>query len=112
MLLVPLLALIVATVFDVWRREIPDSIPILLIGWAVGTTAFGMTSQGWTSLALGAGAGFATGAFLFWLGGFGGGDAKLLAAVGATLGPRALLVFLFYAAIAGGLLAAVAFLRG
>ena len=110
--MVPLLGLILATIFDFWKRRIPDSIPITLFGWAVGTTAFGMSSQGWMSLALGLGLGFSIGAFLFWLGGFGGGDAKLLAAVGATLGPRSLLAFLFYVAIAGGLLAAVALLRG
>ena len=107
-----MLALILATIFDFWKRQIPDSIPIALFGWAVGTTAFGMSSQGWISLALGLGLGFAIGVFLFWLGGFGGGDAKLLAALGATLGPRALPAFLFYVAIAGGLLAAVALLRG
>ena len=111
-LVVPLLGLILVTIFDFWKRQIPDSIPIALFGWAVGTTAFAMSSQGWVSLALGLGLGFSIGGFLFWLGGFGGGDAKLLAAVGATLGPRALLAFLFYCAIAGGLLAAVALLRG
>ena len=112
MLVVPLLALILAALCDVSKRQIPDAIPIALLGWAVGTTAFGTASQGWISLALGLGLGFSIGAFLFWLGGFGGGDAKLLAAVGATLGPRALLAFLFYCAIAGGLLAAIALLRG
>ena len=112
MLLVPLLALILATIFDFWKRQIPDSIPITVFLWAVGTTAFGMSSQGWISLALGLGLGFSIGAFLFWIGGFGGGDAKLLAVVGAALGPRALPAFLFYCAIAGGLLAAVALLRG
>ena len=112
MLLVPLFALLLATIFDFRTRQIPDSIPIALVGWAVGTTAFGMSSHGWMSLGLGLTLGASIGTFLFWLGGFGGGDAKLLAAVGATLGPRALPAFLFYAAIAGGLLAAVALLRG
>jgi prepilin peptidase CpaA len=111
-LVVPLLALGLATIFDFWKRQIPDSIPIALFGWAVGTTALGMASPGWLSLALGAGLGFSIGAFLFWLGGFGGGDAKLLGAVGAALGIRALLPFLLYAAIAGGLLAVIAILRG
>ena len=112
MLVVPLLALVLAASFDFWKRQIPDAIPIALVGWAVGTTALGTSSQGWISLALGLGLGFSIGAFLFWLGGFGGGDAKLLAAVGATLGPRALPAFLFYCAIVGGLLAAIALLRG
>ena len=111
-LVVPLLALILAAIFDFSTRQIPDSIPIAILGWAVGTTAYGVSSQGWISLALGLGLGFSIGALLFWLGGFGGGDAKLVAAIGATLGPRSLLTFLLYAAIAGGLLAAVALLRG
>ena len=74
-LVVPLLALVLATICDFWNRQIPDSIPIAMLGWAVGTTAYGISSQGWTSLALGLGLGFSIGAFVFWLGGFGGGDA-------------------------------------
>ena len=112
MLLVPLLALVLATIFDFWNRQIPDSIPIALAAWAVAATAFGISSHGWMSLALGLGLGFSIGAFLFWLGGFGGGDAKLLAAVGATLGSGALPAFLLYSAVAGGLLAVVALIRG
>lgn len=112
MLWVPLLGLILATIFDFWKRQIPDSIPIALLGWAVGTAAIGMSSPGWLALVSGLGLGVSIGVALFWLGGFGGGDAKLLAAVGATLGPRAFLAFLFCAAIAGGLLAVVALLRG
>jgi Flp pilus assembly protein protease CpaA len=61
---------------------------------------------------LGLGFGFAIGALLFWLGGFGGGDAKLLTAMGAVLGVRSLPAFLFYASIAGGVLAAIAVGRG
>lgn len=112
MLLAPLAALTLATIFDFRKRQIPDSIPIALIVWAIGTTAIGMSSAGWTSLVLGLTFGFSIGALLFWLGGFGGGDAKLLAAVGATLGPEALFTFLFWTAIAGGLFAAIALARG
>ena len=112
MLWVSFVSLVVATILDLRKREIPDWIPIALAGWAVSGTAFGVASHGWVSLALGLGLGLSTGAFLFWIGGFGGGDAKLLAALGATLGPRAFVTFLFYAAIAGGILAAIALLRG
>lgn len=112
MLWVSLVSLVVATIVDLRTREIPDSIPIVLFGWAVVGTAVGAASHGWTSLALGLGLGLSTGAFLFWVGGFGGGDAKVLAALGATLGPRAFLTFLFYVAIAGGLSAAIALVRG
>jgi prepilin peptidase CpaA len=43
---------------------------------------------------------------LFAMGGVGGGDAKLLIAVGAFLGPHALLVALLGTAIVGGIMAA------
>lgn len=112
MLWIPLLALTLAATFDFRQRHIPDSIPLALFGWAVITTAFGISSPGWVSLSLGLALGVSLGVFLFWLGGFGGGDVKLLAAVGAVLGPRALLPFLFCTAVAGGLLAAIALLRG
>jgi len=110
--LAPLLALVIASIFDVRTRQIPDSISIGLLLWAVATTALGTSSHGWISLVFGMGLGLSVGVLLFWLGGFGGGDVKLLASLGATLGLRAFPAFLFYAAIAGGLLAALALLRG
>jgi prepilin peptidase CpaA len=42
---------------------------------------------------------------LFYMGGVGGGDAKLLIAVGAFLGPKGLIVALLATAIAGGVMA-------
>lgn len=42
----------------------------------------------------------------------GGGDVKVIAAVGALLGPVGLLIVLFWMAIAGGILALIAMLRG
>jgi Flp pilus assembly protein protease CpaA len=42
----------------------------------------------------------------------GGGDAKLLVALGALLGPLAFVVFLLFVSIAGGLFAIVAKIRG
>jgi prepilin peptidase CpaA len=111
-LLVPLLALVIATLFDVRTRQIPDSISIGVLLWAIAATAFGLSSHGWTSLVFGAGLALSIGVLLFWLGGFGGGDVKLLASLGATLGLQALPAFLFYSAIAGGILAAIALARG
>jgi prepilin peptidase CpaA len=43
---------------------------------------------------------------------FGGGDAKLITALGAVLGPVGLLFALFWMALAGGLLALIAMVRG
>ena len=45
-------------------------------------------------------------------GGFGGGDVKLVIALGAALGPLALLSALFWVALSGGLLALIAVIRG
>ncbi len=110
--LVPLLGLVAASLFDFSKRQIPDAIPIMLVGWAVGATALGVASHGWLSFAGGVGLGMSVGTFSFWLGGFGGGDAKLLAAVGAAVGLREFLPFLVFTAIAGGFLAALALARG
>jgi prepilin peptidase CpaA len=108
----PLLLLVAAAVADLRRREIPDWIPIALLCWAVGTKVFGAATPGWASIALGFGAGAVLGLLAFWLGAFGGGDAKLLAALGALLGSHDFVVVLFYVALAGGVLGVVAALRG
>lgn len=54
----------------------------------------------------------AIGMLLFWRGGFGGGDVKVLAALGAIVGLGSLFSLLFYVAIVGGLFALVAVARG
>ena len=56
--------------------------------------------------------GFVSGLILFRMGGFGGGDVKLLASLGAVLGLRDELTVMFYVAVVGGMLALVALLRG
>jgi prepilin peptidase CpaA len=99
MLWVPLLVLVLATIVDLRRREIPDVLSLLLLGWAIAATALGIAPQGWVSL-------------IFGLGGFGGGDAKLMAALGAVLGPQDYAWFMFYVAMAGGVMALVAISRG
>jgi prepilin peptidase CpaA len=108
----PLLLLMIATVFDWRRREIPDWISVALLASAIGATALNVSQIGWLSLLFGFGIGALLGAGLFWIGALGGGDAKLLVALGATLGPTAFFVFLFYVALAGGVLALIAVLRG
>jgi prepilin peptidase CpaA len=108
----PFLLLVVATVVDLRRREVPDSVSMALLGWAITATAVGWSPNGWPSLLFGLACGLAIGIVLFALGAFGGGDAKLIAALGAVLGPQAFLMFLFYVAIAGGVFALVAAARG
>lgn len=112
MLAVPLSMLALATLCDLRTREIPDAISLALLGWAVLTTALGWSSLGWLSLTGGLFLGLAIGCLLFALGGWGGGDVKLVAALGALLGPLGLLQAMFWIALAGGLLAVIAAARG
>jgi prepilin peptidase CpaA len=55
--------------------------------------------------------GFGLGVVLFYAGGLGGGDAKLIAALGAVVGLKPLFLVLFYVAIVGGVLSVLAKIR-
>src|SRR5436190_14463152 len=93
---------IVASFYDLRSRRIPN---LLTFGGAAAAIVFSLVVHGlpglWTSLG-GWFAGFAL--FLpFWLlGGMGAGDVKLLACLGAWLGPQVTLWAALYASIAGG----------
>ncbi|HTU27135.1 MAG TPA: prepilin peptidase [Pirellulales bacterium] len=108
----PLLLLAIATFHDLRARTIPDWIAATLSVWALATTVWSASGTSWIGLAAGLSLGFGLGAAAFWLGAFGGGDVKLIAALGAVLGPHGLLGMLFWTALAGGLLALVAKWRG
>ncbi len=112
MLLAPLLLLAVATIYDLRSRTIPDWIAIAMLVWSILATTVGFAGTSWPGMTIGLSLGFGLGAALFWLGALGGGDAKLIAALGAALGPVPLLGVLFWMAIVGGLLALVAKWRG
>ncbi len=99
-----------AAVWDWFHREIPDVCPIGILGVAVASILAG--SLAWPASLLGLAAGFLVGLLLFAVGAWGGGDAKLASALGAVLGLPAFLPALLYAAIVGGVMAALAGLRG
>lgn len=109
---VPLALIALATLHDLRSREIPDWISVLLLAWGLVVAAWMGTTAAWTGALAGGLVGFALTAPLFWLGGLGGGDVKLVAALGVCLGPALLLLALFWTAVAGGCLALVAKLRG
>lgn len=102
-----------ATATDVGSARIPNTLTIL--GAVAGVAAHTLLPGGagpWTSLA-GLGAGLLVFFPIFALGGLGGGDVKLMAALGAWLGWPAVLSLALFTALAGGVLAvAVALSRG
>jgi prepilin peptidase CpaA len=94
-----------ATVVDIRVRRIPNEITATMTGIGVGLAAAGVSGFPiW-----GAAAGFALGFVLmmpgFLLGATGAGDVKLMAAVGALLGPATVVTAFLLTAIAGGVLA-------
>lgn len=98
--------------WDLRERRIPNA---LTVGGALIALSLRGLQGGEPLLAGlgGLGLGFLAGLPLFLVGGFGGGDVKMLAAVGAFLGPSQFLVALLATALAGGALAvAVAARRG
>ncbi|HEX4070076.1 MAG TPA: prepilin peptidase [Planctomycetaceae bacterium] len=109
---VAILFAIVATVYDVRSRVIPDWIAASLLACAALGIATGLSGLTWMNYVYGAALGFALMFPLYALGGFGGGDLKLVVAIGSALGPWALLSVLFWVAVSGGLLAIVALVRG
>lgn len=96
---------IVAAGWDLWTRRIPN---VLTFGAAAAGLGYHLAIGGLTGLGHGA-AGWAVGAAIFIvpfaLRGLGGGDVKLLAALGAWVGPSDVLWVAAYAAIAGGVMA-------
>ena len=111
--------LIVATVLlgfaaiqDLRTREIPDWVPLALVAVAIAAAAVGAANIRWWMVISGGAVGLAVGAGLFRFARLGGGDAKLIAAIGALLGPVGLWFALFWMALAGGCLALIAAARG
>ena len=105
--LVPYVVLLVASiacVTDIRRRRIPN---LLTFGAAVAAVVFHVWvggSRGLVFAAIGFGVGLAVFLPFFLLGGMGGGDVKLLAALGAWVGPGDALALAIYASLAGGVL--------
>ena len=103
-----LAALLFACWTDLRKREIPDALSLCLLFAALGAKALGWHPVGWTGILLGCGLAFGVSFALFALGGLGGGDVKLLTALGATLGWPALLPFALLTGIFGGVAAWIA----
>lgn len=101
---------VLAAASDVRERRIPNWLTVGGLALALGLRLV----DGWGVLAaglLGAGICFVLAVPFFLAGGAGGGDVKLLTALGAFLGPARLPTALFVMAIVGGLLAVVQIVR-
>lgn len=108
------IAVVVATAASAWdlrTRRIPNA---LTFGAAIAAAVFHALTGGAAGLATtAAGWGLGVALFLpfFALRGLGGGDVKLLGAIGAWLGPAAVLYVAFYSTLAGGLFGVVVAVR-
>ena len=95
----------VGCAFDIRTRRIPNA---LTFGAAAAGFGYHTVTGGLSALG-GSAAGWLVGVLMFFvpfvLRGLGGGDVKLLAALGAWVGPTDVMWVALYAGVAGGLLA-------
>jgi prepilin peptidase CpaA len=101
----------VAAIADVWSRRIPNWVTFgtLALGLLLNTYLRG--EEGAALALVGALLGIGLLLPFYAVGGVKAGDVKLLGAVGAVLGPQALVSVALYGALAGGLRSAVILLR-
>ncbi len=95
--------LILSAAIDYRCRKIPNLVTYPTMAVAIGYHSVTSGGHGvWVSLA-----GLATGIALlvlpYVLGGMGAGDAKLMGAVGAAIGPKAVCIAFLYSAVLGGI---------
>ena len=105
MTVVVVAAVVTSTVVDLRTRRIPNAVTL-----ATAISGFALAATGASGLTLGGAlAGCGLGLLLMlpghFIGGTGAGDVKLLAALGAVVGPGSIFSTFLYSAIAGGLIA-------
>jgi len=100
-----------AAVIDVWSRRIPNWITFgtLALGLVLNTWLHGV--EGLLAALVGAALGIGLLLPFYVMGGIGAGDVKLLGAVGALVGPQALISVALYGALVGGVMSVMALLR-
>lgn len=112
LLLFPLLPLLFAAAVDLRTRRIPDLCSVSILAAGLLAAVFGWAGIRWWMVLSGCVVGLLLGLVLFHGAKLGGGDAKLLIALGCVLGPAGILLFAFWMAAAGGVLALLALKRG
>ena len=98
---------LVATIVDIRTRRIPNDLTATMAGIGLGLAATGISGVPvWASML-----GFALGLALMMpghlFGATGAGDVKLMAAVGAIVGPGTVMTAFLFTAVAGGVLAVI-----
>lgn len=97
-----LAAVSMAAALDIHKRIIPNwlTLPLWPLGLILGAWVSGI--EGFTAAVSACLLGLSVGVVFWLLGWFGGGDAKLVAAIGAIVGIHHIAVFLTAIAVAGG----------
>ncbi|MEM9826474.1 MAG: prepilin peptidase [Planctomycetota bacterium] len=111
-LLIPIVLLAAASIQDLRTREVSDGFSVAIATSAVVCIAFGWWPLSWAGCGLGGLIGIILGVMLFTFGRFGGADAKLTAALGLWFGPLMLPLVMVWVALAGAVLAGIAYARG
>ena len=98
---------LVATVVDIRTRRIPNDLTATMTGLGLGLSAIGLSGVPvWASIL-----GFVVGLALMMpghlLGATGAGDVKLMAAIGAIVGPAMVVSAFLFTAVTGGMLAVI-----
>lgn len=102
---------LLATVIDVRTRRIPNELTAAMSGIGIGLAAAGVSGVPLWASAAGLILGMALMMPGHLLGATGAGDVKLMAAVGAIVGPGTVFSAFLFTAIAGGVLAVAVALR-
>ena len=102
---------IVAAVIDIRTRRIPNLLTATMAIAGVMLAAMGVSGMSVAASLVGLAVGFALMMPGHLLGATGAGDVKLMAAMGAIVGPAIVISAFLYSAIAGGLLAIVIAIR-
>lgn len=110
-LLIPIILCLEACYHDLQRREIPDSVSLRILLGGLLMTGLSWHALSWADALLGVVVALLVTFPFTWTEGIGGGDLKLVGALGAWLGPVPVLGMLFWTALFGMGLAIVAHLR-
>ena len=99
--------MIIATVVDIRTRRIPNALTATIAGVGIGFAAAGISHVSLVGAVLGMALGLVLMLPGHVLGATGAGDVKLMAAVGAVVGPLLIVKAFLFTAVAGGVLAIV-----